>query len=150
MQFSIDQIAWMGLEVERQKAGASSVVGMARAVELIYNLDNFDDGEATLTFDILTEMNAHVTMGVAKDGFRDTPVVFQNGGSSASASEIPNALENLFSAIPTLDHEDVNMWIRHYLWVHPFEDGNGRTASIIRNWLLQTLDNPTPLPDYKW
>jgi len=145
MQFSIDQIAWMGLETERQKAGASAVVGMARAVELIYNVDEKD-----LTFDLLTEMNAHVTMGIAKDGFRDTPVVFQNQGSSASASEIPNALENLFSAIPTLDPEDVNMWIRHYLWVHPFEDGNGRTASIIRNWLLQTLDNPTPLPDYKW
>lgn len=145
MQFSIDQIAWMGLEVERQKAGASAVVGMARAVQLIYSVDDKE-----LTFELLTEMNAHVTMGMAKDGFRDTPVVFQNGGSSSSASEIPNALENLFSAIPTLEREDVNMWIRHYLWVHPFEDGNGRTASILRNWLLQTLDNPTPLPDYKW
>lgn len=145
MQFSIDQIAWMGLEVERQKAGASAVVGIARAVELIYNIDEKD-----FTFDVLTEMNAHVTMGMVRDGFRDTPVVFQNGGSSSSASEIPNALENLFSAIPTLEREDVNMWIRHYLWVHPFEDGNGRTASILRNWLLQTLDNPTPLPDYKW
>ena len=145
MKFSIEQIAWMGAEVERQKVGASAVAGMARGVELIAGLPPED-----LTFDILKDINTAVTMGTVKGDFRDTPVVFQKGGSSCSSSEIPNALENLFSAIPNLEAEDINMWTRHYLWIHPFEDGNGRTASILRNWLLGTLDAPSVLPDYNW
>lgn len=38
--------------------------------------------------------------------------------------------------------------IKHLLDIHPWQDGNGRTASILRNWLLRQLDTPEPLPYY--
>lgn len=38
--------------------------------------------------------------------------------------------------------------IKQLLDIHPWADGNGRTASILRNWMLGTMDDPTPLPYY--
>lgn len=42
----------------------------------------------------------------------------------------------------------IEMLIKQLLDIHPWADGNGRTASILRNWMLGTLDDPSPLPYY--
>lgn len=39
-------------------------------------------------------------------------------------------------------------WIKDFLDVHPFVDGNGRTAWILRTWLMDEWSYPNVLPDY--
>ncbi len=46
------------------------------------------------------------------------------------------------------DEKLVDDYIKQLLDIHPWADGNGRTASILRNWMLGTLDDPSPLPYY--
>jgi Fic family protein len=38
--------------------------------------------------------------------------------------------------------------IKEFLAIHPFRDGNGRTAWLLRVWMLNQWDDPQPLPDY--
>lgn len=38
--------------------------------------------------------------------------------------------------------------IKEFLNIHPFSDGNGRTAWLLRVWMLNQWDDPQPLPDY--
>jgi hypothetical protein len=47
-----------------------------------------------------------------------------------------------------LSEDQVDYYTRRLLEIHPWIDGNGRTASILRNWLLSTLEEPTDLPFY--
>lgn len=145
MNFAIKHIRWMSYEVQRQKASAIHVTGFAMAVELIYELERKD-----FTVDNMFAMNQLVTMGDVRYGYRQTPVTFQNGGGSCSPGAVSDAMNSLFSALLWIDNKDVDSWIKDWLWIHPFEDGNGRTASILRNWMLGTLDSPTDLPDYGW
>lgn len=47
----------------------------------------------------------------------------------------------------------VDLWEEHtklLLIHHPWIDGNGRTASIARNWIFDRLDAPQPLPFYNF
>lgn len=150
--FSYKQLAWMCREVDRQKAGPLFVSGMARAIDYILS------HESPKEFDIssLRILNSMVVLGES-EGFRTTPVTFQNGGGSCSAQQIPHAMTRMMEQFPKLypqaEYEEevtIDEWIKHFLWIHPFEDGNGRTATILRNWLMETLDNPTDLPDYGW
>ncbi len=78
--------------------------------------------------------------------FRDTPVTFANGGSSASPETIPETMNRMFELLD--ENTDVDEFIKGFLQVHPFVDGNGRTAFILYNWLKGTLEDPLPLPDY--
>jgi hypothetical protein len=81
-------------------------------------------------------------------GYRRIPITFLNGGSSAPWDEIPRLMENLFEH--GLSNLSTMEFVREFLWIHPFIDGNGRTAWVLYNWLNDSLDKPVALPDFKF
>ena len=149
MEFTITQIAWMGREVHRQGDPAPYVAGMARAVD--HCLNHMSDlGDIHM-------INHYTTLEKTRYGYRQTPVTFQNGGGSVNAQMIPQSMDTWWDCRPEIklvwdeeETENLDRWIRHFLWVHPYEDGNGRTASILRNRWLCTMNHPLDLPDYNW
>lgn len=94
-----------------------------------------------------------------KRGYRRVPVTFANGGTSSNPANIQSSMWSWADAIDSLRKtpdgllpEDVSALVRHLLWVHPWEDGNGRVAWIVFNWLKGNLIRGTaePLPDFNW
>lgn len=93
-----------------------------------------------------------------RNGFRITPVTFKNGGSSANPQEINRLMIRLrdeiafFQRTPPQSQEgvifEIDCLVRQFLWIHPFEDGNGRVAFLLYNYLRGTLYFPDPLPYY--
>jgi len=83
------------------------------------------------------------------DGFRNTPVTFADGGSSADWANIPRLMDNLIvefvDYMRGVSHVSVDFLVKEFLWIHPFRDGNGRVAFLLQNTLDVTLDNPNPL-----
>jgi hypothetical protein len=50
----------------------------------------------------------------------------------------------------TIYFSEWKSWIKAFLQIHPFQDGNGLVASLLFNWGMNTLDEPFPLPYYKF
>ena len=149
MEFTIAQIEWMSREVHRQGDPAPYVTGMARAVEYA-SRGGLDIGDIHM-------INHYVTLEKTRYGYRQTPVTFRNGGGSINAASVPDAMERWWRMRPIgLSVTDENAeevydeWIKHFLYIHPYQDGNGRTASILRNSFLNMLNSPQDLPDYEW
>lgn len=77
--------------------------------------------------------------------FRTTPVTFANGGTAAPASEVPRLIAQLCTLGDSLTADE---WIKEFLWIHPFTDGNGRTGWVLYNLIAGTLDSPVALPKF--
>ena len=105
------------------------------------------------------DTNQHLYNG---PNIRKSEVGFLSGGSASSARNVQRHFDrwcniltfevndfggNIFEYFDG-DDRLVDQYVMHLLQIHPWADGNGRTASIFRNWCLQTLDDPSPLPDY--
>lgn len=92
---------------------------------------------------------------------RTSHVGFDHGGKACPTAEVAHRFDRLMNMWSpalcepiqgdgyTIDPTpDVDRWIKSLLDIHPWQDGNGRTASILRNWMLNQLHNPVPLPYY--
>jgi hypothetical protein len=102
--------------------------------------------------------------GVPIGNLRTSHVGFMHGGSAAPAGEVRERFDRWcgymmdwvnveMNPAITPSHEKrdefgADQLIKQLLDIHPWADGNGRTASILRNWMLGTLNDPTPLPYY--
>jgi len=83
--------------------------------------------------------------------YRTTSVIFASGSPAANAQSIPGAMTRLFVHSPKKgEFNEWYAWIHAFLKIHPFQDGNGRIASILFNWGMNTMDNPIPLPYYEF
>lgn len=91
--------------------------------------------------------------------YRRVPVIVNGFPTGAKWHEVPHQMNQLCGmGVPKerwwVDFENsvkldlYNEWIYKLLKIHPWIDGNGRTASIAYNWIFGTLDHPQPLPHY--
>lgn len=80
--------------------------------------------------------------------YRTTPVTFREGGSAASAQSVPGATARLFAYLDA--STDPNGFVHAFLRIHPFNDGNGRLAFILFNWLNHSLEAPAALPEFSF
>lgn len=89
-------------------------------------------------------------------GFRQTAIT-AGDDRGTDWREIPGAVERLWQQLTerprksVMGHhvrDPVDQFIAALLRIHPYEDGNGRLAFVLRNWLLGALGQPEPLPDY--
>lgn len=100
---------------------------------------------------------------ISNGNLRTSHVGFMHGGSAAPAGEVRERFDRWCNILffEMKDFGDANLqdyfeedqsladsFIKDLLDIHPWADGNGRTASILRNWFLGTLDDPSPLPYY--
>lgn len=126
-------------ECVRQGVGLRQVAGLVVAYD--YAIEN--RGTLPTLFD--QEMVAKYVEPRAAARYRLTPVTFASGGSAAHWQDIPDAMIRMFDA---LDGDvDPAEFVRAFLTIHPYADGNGRTAFVLYNWLAGTLSEPQPLPD---
>lgn len=158
-------------EVERQKSilfqeftdaldYARTIPGGNRNVSLIVQ---------EIAFKVDPDVNQYYErdnrVGVSKTNLRRSEVGFLHGGQATRAAEVHkqfvrwcSILEfeaddyNHGSIIEYIDGDEwlCDSYIKQLLQIHPWADGNGRTASILRNWMLGTLDDPSPLPYYSF
>lgn len=134
-------------ECMRQQVGLRQLIGLLKTYTVVATwprskkLDSFD---IVLLGNMIEPTNIN---------WRQTSVIFANGGGSCSADVINSAMFNWINAVNDshgVHSVDYDALIKHLLWIHPFRDGNGRLAWILRTWLLQQCDDPKPLPDYEW
>lgn len=59
--------------------------------------------------------------------------------------QVSDAIDWLLATQDTITPDE---FFREYEEIHPLRDGNGRTGSIIWNWMRGTLSNPEAPPDF--
>lgn len=80
---------------------------------------------------------------------RTVPVRFSDYSFGADPDVLEDGFNSLCNSLPKLIRiSHVDVWIKSFLQLHPFIDGNGRLAWLLRVWLLNQWENPEPLPDY--
>lgn len=126
-------------ECKRQGSGEMSVYNMFNAYE--YARETF------LSESMILNLGSFVEPEKNKYGYRITPVTFANGGNSANHQDIPRLMSNIIGYYHEQDIT-VDTFIKEFLFIHPFVDGNGRTAAILYNYLKSSMDNPVNLPNY--
>lgn len=77
--------------------------------------------------------------------YRVTPVTFASGGTAAKHQDVERLMFNLFEYGDALS---VDEFTKQFLWIHPFNDGNGRTGWLLYNWRNNSLENPVKMPEY--
>lgn len=127
-------------ETHRQHASAQEVAGMFDAWEMMLEVNELNHG-------VLWRLNGFIK-GYAAIKYRVTPVTFSNGKSGIPHDQIENAMTHLLKnygrELPT------DGFVKEFLEIHPFQDGNGRVASLLYNWRNGTLLDPVPLPYFDW
>jgi Fic/DOC family len=97
------------------------------------------------------DMHMLRTLGALVTGsdLRQTPVIFANGNAGVHPHSIQYCLDNLVEAFND-NRVALEAFCQELLRIHPWIDGNGRTVSLLRNYLLDMLDYPQSMPEYNW
>lgn len=84
--------------------------------------------------------------------YRSTAVTFnQMTNQPMPANLVPHAMKRWgeqMNSKPFIDdqREYADYMAREFLVIHPFSDGNGRVASLVWNYLMNTMHDPQPMP----
>lgn len=137
--FNLQTVEWAAHECKRQHVGPERVPGMLQAWARAKQVGT------SFSWADVAFMGSEVEYRNAKNpnGIRTTPVSFPDGSFGPNAASVPRAIETLFAHG---DRTDPDGFVKEFLDIHPFEDGNGRVASILWNVLSGTLEEPRMLP----
>lgn len=149
------------VECVRQKVGLREVGYLLNAYDWLADKNTtwgmFFSGPMPLDISDFDILGATVEPQKNRRGFRNTPVTFQNGGSSCHPQRIREKMTDLVNLINNgrddyKEHPETfaRRVTAEFLWIHPFNDGNGRVGFMLWNYLMETLDNPVALPDFNW
>lgn len=143
---NIERIASIAAkEAIRQKVGLDGLARLLDAYNLAYHLAQ--SGELFGIEDI--RWIACKVEPLTGGNFRSTAVTFANMSTAVSAAEVPDSMARLVKVNIAAQQAGLrDRWIKDFLDVHPFVDGNGRTAWILRTWLFNDWGYPSELPDY--
>jgi hypothetical protein len=133
MLFTTKAIREIAAEVERQGDGPEHVTGLTEAIEYAVQARSiFMNPSATPVHreDIIQRIAALVELQSDLMLFRRHPVTFLSGGHACNWQSIYRNMDNLCDAVDDITDEQ---WIKEFLDIHPFADGNGRTAFVIWN-----------------
>lgn len=91
-----------------------------------------------------------------RGSYRRTPVFFDDLSMGLAPGLIERAMDTWERSLVAewqeslgrIEKAEVDRLIREFLVIHPFQDGNGRIAWLLRVWLLNQWTDPEPLPDY--
>lgn len=154
---SLEQIDWCLTEVTRQCPGG----WYAKDLQVQYNRMFFalcntirNTVRSEHLWDNLYEerikaINAIINPDAIGE-YRTSVVSFTQGTTEASDPiDVPEHMHRLFRNMfdPEMTMTAAE-FTKEFLVIHPFADGNGRTAAIIYNLIKGTLANPEPLPDF--
>lgn len=138
-------------EVERQEASPTHVLYLLNAFEQMTKRKYLERSLYPSLTDVLT-LGRLVEPEKNQKGFRRTPVAFANGGTAVHHSVVPTAMYRLCDTLKnggmfSFDGQDKLHWIKSFLEIHPFEDGNGRVAWVLHHW-LNDFQIAQPLPRF--
>jgi hypothetical protein len=130
-------------ECKRQMVGLKEVKQMNDAYQFAFMVRANGDRMSTIVINRL----ARLVEPVKGSGYRVQPATFANMSHAVAPHLIDRALDSLVWA-----HRHNNLttdeFVKEFLNIHPFADGNGRVAFLLYNILNNTLHYPDPLPDY--
>ena len=133
MKFTQNERDWAQQECQRQGV-ADEVDNFLIAWEFARR-NNVYASEHTDNY--IGEVHAYVDWDGNRT-YRQTPVVFANGNDAVSWREVPRLMKQLVES--GLYQRDIHAFVVEFLRIHPFEDGNGRTATIMLNAALGNQD----------
>jgi len=136
---------WALAEVVRQQAPRHYMWGMVDA--WVYATDMAPNG---VTSYHLLQLSMRVRLFTEQPTWRRTPVSFRDGGSATAWEHIPRQVGLLTDAMADgcQSEDEANEYVKRFLDIHPFEDGNGRVGSVLYNLLMGTLEHPQMMPYY--
>lgn len=143
-RMQINMVRFCANECHNQRSGEKSVARMVEAYnEALLKRDCGDGITESFIQTLATVIDPANYNG--RGSYRTTPVTFEDCGYAVAPQHIQRQMELLLENMETMT---VDEFTKRFLEIHPFTDGNGRTAAIIYNFLNGDLDAPQPLPVY--
>lgn len=135
-------LEWCIDEVERQGDPMKPYLyGMVQAWQ--YGIKIQDERRS------ITEDDIHILAGLVKtkdwSRYRETPVSFADMSLGLPWEQIIRQMHLLIEHQHTFTADE---FAKRFLDIHPFEDGNGRVAAILWNYINGTIEHPITMPDF--
>lgn len=140
-------------EAERQRVGFEGFMRLLRAYRMAMAIHGYAGSE--LSEDVV-RMLVGVVEPLTLGAWRKWPLQFPP--NACDHALIPRAMQGWILQANEVMKGDYSSFysrtaatdiaIREFLVIHPFVDGNGRMAWLLRTWMLYQWDDPEPLPDY--
>lgn len=137
--FDLATIEWAARECTWQRSGEMSVLWMIKGWNYMNHV-----AVAPLQLSHILDISVIVEPRSNDGRLRDIDVRV-GFDHKMPWREVPESLEKLIAMQDELEPAE---WYRQYEEIHPFKDGNGRTGSILFNWLGGAFDGLQEPPDF--